>query len=249
TCPPEVSSVASDASCGDLVVPEDRDKPDGNTVKLLVTRVPPRLAGPIGAPTIDICGCENPASSLARDHSELIHVGQRGYEGEPSLVCPEFVSARLAAFSRPTNDAAANATIINALRTCHDRWTKKGVDLSQYNFDTAAQDVLDLMSVLHIKHANLVALSEISAEAFAILRRAPGVVRSMTLDNPQPPGETFKSDPIHDLARAFGRYVALCRADANCGSRYANLAASWKAAYKDANDHPALLSAPNPYEE
>ena len=251
TCPPEVSSVASDVTCGELVVPENRDKPDnGHKVKLLVTRVPPRRAGSPGAPTIDICGCENPTSSVARDHSELIHLGQRGYdEGTPSLVCPEFVSARLAAFSRRTNDAAANATTINALRTCHDRWTKKGVDLSQYNFDAAAQDVIDLMSVLHIKQANLVALFEIGAEAFAILRRAPGVVRSMTLDSPLPPGETFKSDPIHDLASAFGRFVALCRADASCGSRHPDLAEQWKAAYKRADDHPAVLSAPNPFEE
>jgi class 3 adenylate cyclase/pimeloyl-ACP methyl ester carboxylesterase len=248
-CPPEVSSVASDATCGELVVPENRDKPHGNKVQLLVTRVPPRRSGPVVVPTIDICGCENPTSSLARDHSELIHVGQRGYEGKPTLVCPEFVSARLAAFSRRTNDAAANATTINALRTCHDRWTKKGVDLSQYNFDTAAQDVIDLMSVLHIKQANLVALFEIAAEAFAILRHAPGVVRTMTLDNPQPPGETFKSDPIHDLARAFGRFVAFCRADANCGPRHPNLAEQWKAAYEKANDQPTLLSAPNPFEE
>jgi pimeloyl-ACP methyl ester carboxylesterase len=90
-----------------------------------------------------------------------------------------------------TNDAAANATTINALRTCHDRWTKKGVDLSQYNFDTAAQDVIDLMSVLHIKQANLVALSEIGGGLRNPAARTD-VVRTMTLDNPQPPGETSR---------------------------------------------------------
>jgi class 3 adenylate cyclase/pimeloyl-ACP methyl ester carboxylesterase len=248
-CPAEVSSVASDATCGQLVVPENRDKPDGNKVKLLVTRVPPRRAGPPGVPTIDVCGCENPASSLARDHSELIHVGQRGYEGEPALVCPEFVTARLAAFSKRTNDAAANATTINALRTCHDRWTNKGVDLSQYNFDAAAQDVIDLMSALDIKQANFVAISEIGGEAFAILRHAPNAVRTMTLDNPTPPGETFKTDPIHNLAGAFNRFVALCHADANCGSRYPDVDAEWKAAYQAADAQPSLQSAPNPFEE
>ena len=56
------------------------------------------------------------------------------------------------------------------------------------------------MWVLRIDKANLVAFQEIGVEAFAVLRRMPGAVRSITLENPSPPGVTNFTDPIGDLA-------------------------------------------------
>ncbi len=62
-CPAHVLSAAADATCGHLVVPEDRVKPAGEQVTLLVTRAPARLPGPPAVPTIDICGCEDLGNS------------------------------------------------------------------------------------------------------------------------------------------------------------------------------------------
>ena len=56
TCPSDVRTAAADATCSHLVVPEDRSKPQGRQVTLLVTRAPPRGPAPAGVdPTIDIC--------------------------------------------------------------------------------------------------------------------------------------------------------------------------------------------------
>ena len=245
-CPEDVKQEATDATCGTLVVPQDRRKPDGPRVSLLVARAPARLPGPEVAPTIDICGCENLGNSLARDHSELIQVGQRGYSGTPSLTCPEFVDARRIARTKRSDDAAVNANISSQLGRCHDRLVREGFDPAQYNFESAAADVLDLMWLRHISHANLVAFGDLGIEAFAILRAAPGAVRSLTLENPSPAGVTRFTDPTNDLAGAFRRLDAQCRADHACLAAYPNLESVFSASYAAYQAKPQLVSTPDP---
>jgi pimeloyl-ACP methyl ester carboxylesterase len=223
-------------------VPEDRAKPNGMKVHLPVTRAPARLAGALGAPTIDLCGCEDIANSLARDHSELVHLGARGYDGSPQLKCPEFVTARLAALTKPSNDSQELAAATDGLRQCHARLVKSGIDPAQFNDAVAARDVLDLMWALHFTRANFVAFQESAVQAFALVREAPGAVRSLTLDNPPPPGDTTFTSPISDFSGAFDRFVAACRADHSCAGAYPDLAAQYRAAYQNAERSPQLVT-------
>lgn len=246
-CPDDVRVVAADATCGYLMVPQDRHQPLGEQVRLLVTRAPARLAGPAAAPTIDVCRCENLGNSLARDHSDLIQLATRGFDGsDPELTCPEFSAVHLRALRQRSDDPTAITRSTDALRRCRARLVAEGIDPAQYNFDAAAQDVADLMFVLKIPHANFIASELVSVEVFDVLRRAPGAVRSITLDNPPPPGQTLLSDPIGDLAGAFDRYVALCNANRTCARGYPDLAGTWRSTYASANLNPSLVSAPNP---
>lgn len=246
-CPAEVRKVAADATCGHLIVPQDRAKLHGKQVTLLVTRAPARLPGPKIPPTIDVCGCENLGNSLARDHGELVHVGQRGYpESNPVLTCPEFSASRKQALTRRSADPTAIGGGSASLRECYARFVARGIDPAQYNFDAAARDVLDLMFVLKIHYANFVAFERSAAEVFDVLHRAPAAVRSITLDNPPPPGETALSDPIGDLSSAFTRFVALCSVDPICGAGYPILAATWRSVYLSMDANPPLVAVPNP---
>ncbi len=246
SCPGDVRQAAAGATCGHLVIPQDRRKPHGKQVTLLVTRAPARLPGRATDPTIDVCGCENLGNSLARDHSELVHLGQRGYDGTPALTCPEFVAARLHALTRRSDDPAEIARGTDAFRRCHARLVAQGIDPAQYNYDTAAQDVLDLMWALKISRANFIAFEPSSVEVFDIVRRAPGAVRSITLDNPPPPGQTLLSDPTGDLSGAFARFVAVCNADPTCARAYPHLAEELRSSSESSNRNPVLVSAPNP---
>jgi len=247
SCPQDVRQAAADATCGHLIIPQDRRKAGGMQVSLLVTRAPARLPGPTTVPTVDVCGCENLGNSLARDHSELIHVGQRGYpEGTPVLTCPEFSASRRQALPRRSDDPNAVGSGAHALRQCYARLVAHCIDPAQYNWDAAARDVLDLMFVLNIHSANFVASEFSAVEVFDVLRRAPAAVRSITLDNPPPPGETVFSDPVGDLSGAFTRFVALCNADSTCSAAYPDLAAKWRAAYQRADADPQLVAVPNP---
>ena len=124
TCPAPIHNDTPDATCGDLVVPQDRSKPNGKSIRLLVTRVPVETAGPPEPPTIDIGGHDSAASSPVRNHSELIQIGDRGFgDSTPNLACPEVAPVLQDALARPSNDAAAfdQATRPSALATGDSR--------------------------------------------------------------------------------------------------------------------------------
>jgi class 3 adenylate cyclase/pimeloyl-ACP methyl ester carboxylesterase len=245
-CPASVVSVASDATCGHLVVPQNRNEPTGKQVSLLVTSAPPRLAGAMGNPTIDVCGCENLGSSLARDHSELLHVAMRGFvDSDPELTCPEMTPVLTSALAYPSLDPSELARSTDAMRRCRSRLVAAGTDLSQFNSDAAAHDLVDLMVALHIRRANFIAFEQADAEVFDVVRQAPAAVRSITLDNPPPPGTTVLSDPIGDLAGAFTRFVALCAADPVCAHAYPNLGQSDRSISAKLA-RPPLVTTPNP---
>jgi hypothetical protein len=79
-----------------------------------------------------------------------------------------------------------------------------------------------------------------------MVRRAPGAVRSITLDNPFPPGQTLLSDPIGDLSGAFARFDAACNRDPTCARAYPDLSEKLRSSSEKSNKSPALVSAPNP---
>ena len=247
TCPSSIVAVTSDASCAHLVVPQDRRSPNGKQITLLVTSAPPRLAGPTVAPTIDVCGCENLGSSLARDHSELIHVAICGYaDSDPELTCPEVNARQVSALTRRSTDTAELALNTDAIRQCRARLVSAGIDPSQYNYDAAAHDLLDLMFARHMAQANFVAFQGFDTEVFTVLRTAPAAVRTVTLENPPPPGSSVLSDPIGDLAGAFNRYVTLCNADPVCEQAYPHLPQSDRSLFASLDVQPPLVTTSNP---
>jgi class 3 adenylate cyclase/pimeloyl-ACP methyl ester carboxylesterase len=246
-CPDDVTSVVTDATCGHLVVPQDRSKPNGRLIHLAVTRSPARVAAPAPDPTIDLCGCENPANSVARDHGELIHLNSRGFQGtDPPLTCPEVAAARRDGLAKPASDQATDAATIDAITRCHDRLIALGIDPAKYNFDEASLDTIDLMVALGIHRADLLGNGDTDMIAFGVLRRAPAAVRSLTLENPPPPGATDWSHPTDDLAAAFSRYEDLCKADPVCANGYPDLAGTLKTVSATLQANPQLVQATTP---
>jgi class 3 adenylate cyclase/pimeloyl-ACP methyl ester carboxylesterase len=246
-CPASVTSVAADAKCAHLTVPENRNKPDGRGINLLVTSAPPRQAGPAADPTIDVCGCEDLGSSLARDHTELIHVAVRGWvDSDPRLTCPEFSAWMQSSLAKRALDPAELDRSTDLMRKCRARLDANGIDPAQYNYATAAGDILDLMYVLHIRRANFVAWSQYAPEVFGIVRSAPGAVRSITLENPPPPGATDLTDPVGDLSGAWTRFVAQCDGDRVCARGYPGLGPAARAAAASFATDPVLTTTPNP---
>jgi class 3 adenylate cyclase len=246
-CPNDIPAAAAHARCGRLIVPEDRRDPHGKQVSLTVVRAPPRTPGRSADPTIDLCGCENAANSLTRDHAELVQLSARGFHGsEPMLMCPEMSSERVAALAVRANDPAEVARGAAALTKCHARLVGAGIDPGQYNYKVAALDALDLMYALGIHRADFTASGLVSAEVFEIVRLAPQVVRSITIDNPAAPGATELSEPVSDLAGAFERFTAQCARDRTCARSYHGLATDWRAAYARDEAHPTLVTAKDP---
>jgi class 3 adenylate cyclase len=246
TCPAGIRAVADDATCGKLIVPQDRADPKGKKVELLVSQAPARVPSH-AAPSIDVCACENLGNSLTREHAALVHLARRGYEGsDPRLDCPDFAATRAPANAARSDDPAEIAKGTEAFRHCWQQLRSRGIEPSQYNDATAARDVLDLMSALKIERADFTAFGETDAEVLEVMRRAPGAVRSITLENPAPPGSTHFSAPVTDLSGAFGRFAHLCSRDPDCRRVTPDLQAAWRSAHDALDRTPPTLTVANP---
>ncbi len=245
-CPSAVKTATPDATCGHLVVPQDRTQPQGKSVSLLVIREPATTGGAASAaPTIDIGGHDSVQSSPVRSHSELIQIGDRGFgEGNtPTLSCPEVGSVFTAALAHPAGSEADYAASSAAIGKCYRRLVASGVNPADYTLAASIHDVLDLVYALKLQHVDLLSGEAESAVAFGVLQAAPGAVRSVTLEDPFPPGQGFLTDPTGDLAAAFTAYVGLCTANTVCAKSYPNLESVYDSAHNQLAANPPTVNA------
>ena len=158
--------------CGFVVVPENRAKSVGRTVRLAVAVFKATAATGVLDPVVRLGGgpgfsdvqyldgltVENGKPS--QDRRDLVFFDQRGTGlSEPSLRCPEvrdnFISS-LAENLRAAEDAARTNA---ALLKCHDRLAGEGVDFGAYNSAASASDVADVMSALGYGDYNIYGIS------------------------------------------------------------------------------------------
>jgi hypothetical protein len=92
-CPATFRKEVANGRCGELLVPEDRTRHGSHELHLLVTRAPARTPHPTRdvVVAIETGGVlENPATSPARDHADLIEIADRlTKQSNPSLACPD----------------------------------------------------------------------------------------------------------------------------------------------------------------
>jgi DNA-binding SARP family transcriptional activator/pimeloyl-ACP methyl ester carboxylesterase len=227
-CSADQYATVPGVSCGWLVVPENRNDPSKKWIRLEIARYPASdgrgSAGPVVS--IGFAGVrEDPARSPVRDHSELITIDTRVtlQPGEAGLTCPEAAKLSPAFFASPSDDPTLAEALVSGFRHCYRRLTAAGYDLSRYTYDDAADDVIDMARALHLERVNLTAEDEDSLVTYEIVRRAPKLARSITLQNPVVPGTTGIYDPTAELEHAFNVYVDLCDADAECHRAFPDL--------------------------
>jgi len=244
-CPADEASQIAGLTCGTLTVPQDRSKPQGRTVTLDVYRAPAR--GAAAADVVVDFGADDLASSPARDHREEIQLGQRGYGGEPGsspvLTCPEYAKIAGDALTKPSGDATEQKRDAAALLACHDRLTKAGIDLGTYNYLTSGDDMVDLIDALHLRHVDIVTGYVETIAALEVVRRLPGTVRTLTVQDPLAGGSSRFTDPTGFLSNAFNSYVALCRADTTCKSAFPDLPGALKRDYELYRAHPRVATS------
>jgi hypothetical protein len=132
-CPvtPQPVPLLQAARCGSLLVPENRTKPDGRTVRLAVAIVPSETRPPTADPIVFIEGgpgadaiVQPPVSSdvgLNRNR-ELILMGQRGnFTSQPQLTCPEIDQFEIRHVGMAANTPATVDGLLQATRECRDR--------------------------------------------------------------------------------------------------------------------------------
>ena len=146
---------------GYLEVLENRNKPDGNRIKLPVYIFKSRSDNPKPDPVIYTVGGPGYTSMRASqymqyykylDDRDLILFEQRGTQfAQPNLACPEWSEAVYLANLPENREANRDSIFTKAALKCRERLVNDGIDLNGYHTKEIAADIEDLRRVLHIE--------------------------------------------------------------------------------------------------
>jgi pimeloyl-ACP methyl ester carboxylesterase len=244
--------------CGYLLVPENRARPEGRTLRLAVAVVRARSAEPAADPLLYLSGGPGSAAvagtvGLARSAwatlatRDLVVIDQRGTGfSEPSLACPEVAAADGRVLTEPHTRAEKVAWELAALLECGARLRAEGIDLNHYNSAAGAADLEDLRRALGYGAWNLFGLSYGTRLALTALRDHPGGLRSLTLDSVYPPQVHLYADMPANMDRVFKKLFAGCAADASCHAAVPDLEATFYALVVRLDAEPLTITAVAP---
>lgn len=241
SCPAGSGGVG--VTCGDLIVPQDRSQPRGRQVRLLVARAPAEISHPSTDPVLYLGGVDGvvgTGTTLAgRLYSNYIGLTLRGSPGSsPELSCPEEGTAQVASLALPPLSQQGIAEQVMALASCRARLVAAGIDPNDYGADAMAEDVRDLLQVLHVKQVNLTSEAYGSLVALDVMRHYPQIVRSAALEDPYPPNLDTDFFDIENLSAALKRYAALCAANQACHASYPDIIGQYQRDYEQFQQHP-----------
>lgn len=259
TCPHDVAqsidyldgTIATDATCWYLTVPENRAEPDGRTIHLFFVRVPPPDGEAEGDPWLHAYGGFDLARTNGYDsagtseslHRETISMDLRGIGlSEPNLACPEVQNLAL-----PTSDTPLTSNMgqifLNAVQACRNRLSARGINLAAYNLAEMAADAEDLRVALGIDEWNLGIFGTASAVGFEILRRYPEHVRSAVFDSPAAPQVDLFTQAVVGTEYSVGELAKTCAAQPTCHRAFPNVEQAWRQALERLHEEPTKIGA------
>jgi pimeloyl-ACP methyl ester carboxylesterase len=230
----------SNVECGDLVVPEDRQRVDGREIRLHVAIAKTYSSDPEPEPVIFLSGgpgsfsLEWLVSNLRRSldlkkRRDLIFLDPRGVGySEPSLDCPEVVESFHEILGREHRSAEWVDTIVEANLACQQRLLAAGIDLSAYNSAEMAADVNDLRAALGYEKVNLYGVSYGTRTALTVMRDYPGILRAVALDSVVPLEEDLLGSDLVGAGQSLNQVFERCAADSACNVAYPGLASAFK---------------------
>jgi pimeloyl-ACP methyl ester carboxylesterase len=221
--------------CGTLIVPQNREQPDGMMIRLAVAVVRTGGANPAPDPVVYLSG--GPGSPALSDavafaqgwssflgNRDFVVIDQRGTGfSRPFLGCPEVVEfyrgERADLIDRRERLRAEGL----ALLRCHDRLASEGVDMAQYHSAANAADLEDLRQALGYAQWNLFGISYGTRLALTAMRDYPAGIRSVILDSTYPLQAGLYSELPANIDRSFRTLFDHCAADPGCNSAYPDL--------------------------
>jgi len=243
-----------DVRCGYLLVPENRQQPATAMIRLAVADFKSGTADPDpliylqggpGGGSVATIGPAVTKATIARiaGGHDLILVDQRGAGlSQPSLSCPEVVTAQRGLLRRPLLQAAQVDTIARAAGQCHDRLARAGVNLAAYTTEAAAADIAALGPALGYQQVDLYGVSYGTRLALTTMRLFPTGIRGVILDGVLPPQvDLFMQYPV-SMAHAFSVLVAGCDASLACNHAYPHLDREFVSRVGHLNARPATVS-------
>ena len=191
-CPIKIDS-SFHTRCAYLVVPENRKKNNGKTIRLpfiiVESKNPDKKKDPLlfttGGPGGSSLGWARGATQhLPISQRDCIAFEQRGTRyALPNLWSPELDDAIKESYRKNLNK---DSMVLVGVRRYKKALEAKGIDLAGYNTDETVADIVDLLASLHIDSVNLVGGSYSGGLMLAVLQKDPSRIRSLVLDSPLP---------------------------------------------------------------
>ncbi|HXF61902.1 MAG TPA: alpha/beta fold hydrolase, partial [Caldilineaceae bacterium] len=243
--PPQDIGIIEEVECGYLVVPERRDVPTEQTVRVAYMRYR-TAAEDAGEPVVYLAGGPGDSGILnVAEGSWLITIllltrdvitfDQRGTgHSIPSLNCVDWYDELV---NLPEMELPADG-----ISGCRDYWTAKAIDLSAYTTTESAADVADLLSALGYEQAILLGASYGSKLALVTMRNHPAQVAAAVLDGVVPVELNQEVEHFAKMADAFERVFALCEADQACETFYPALRTRFYTQVARLDANPATLT-------
>jgi pimeloyl-ACP methyl ester carboxylesterase len=235
TCPVTIDS-AFKTQCGYLIVPENRLKNNGKTIKLpfvvVLSNNPHKSSDPLlfttGGPGGSSLGWAVGASKHAviKDR-DCIAFEQRGTRyAIPNLWSDELSNAIKEAYRENLDK---DSMMLEGTKKYRKALEDRGIDLSGYNTDETVADIDDLLLTLHIDSVNLTGGSYSGGLMLAVLRKDPARVRSLVLDSPLPTFVPIDEDEPANFNEALHILFQYVQKDSADKVLYGNLEARFKA--------------------
>jgi pimeloyl-ACP methyl ester carboxylesterase len=216
--------------CAYLIVPENRNKLTGRTIKLPFIYVESNNPNKKKDPVLYTSG--GPGASSLRGvrfihqraffkDRDYIAFEQRGTEfALPRLKCFEVNEAIKESFRKGLN---RDSMILQGVKACRKRLISEGIDLSAYNTIENAADIEDLRRALNIDSINLIGISYSGGLMLTMMRNYPQHIRSVILDSALPGYVNYEEDALFSINEAFNKIFSNCDRDSTNKALYGGI--------------------------
>lgn len=233
-CPTQFALPAlEDARCGFLVVPENRSRPNGRTIRLAVAIVPAVARQPAPDPLVHLTGGPGGVAILEAQRlvdagfnreRDLILMDQRGtFLSEPALTCEVIDRFNRRQVGLPLDAPSTRREHVAATRKCRRELVARGIDIAAYNTTENAADFADLRRALGYDRWNVFGVSYGTDLALSIMRDHPEGIRSVILDSPVPPSVVGLPEFWPNARDGLQNLFRACTAQARCRSSFPRL--------------------------
>lgn len=251
------------ATCGHLIVLEDRTKPDGRRISLPIVVIKASGSNRLADPVVFLSGGPGQGVGLDKEgmkhwwdygkywawmkNRDLVLFEQRGTGmSEPNLNCPEVDERGIELMQVMQDVERVRGIYAEALGKCRTRLTASGIDLGRYGTRDTAADIADMRATMGFKLYNLAGVSYGTRLALVTMRDHPEGIRSVILDSVYPPEIHAYESRQAGVEAAFEKLFAACRVTAYCRVNYPELERSLFKTIAWLDTRPLPVTVPDP---
>lgn len=241
------------AECGYVIVPENRNNPNSNLIKVAFVRfksklsksLPPIffLGGGPGSETIQFARRNFMYFNISRWMAgDMIIFDQRGVgESLPSLTCHEYDFQH----DKPYSRQEINQIIAQVSVKCRERLVNQGIDLTGYNTCEIVEDIEALRLGLGYEKINMLSVSYGTLVAYMYIKKHESKVNCAIFDGFQSPSQPFFVQPVI-YQKKLEQLAELCANNSYCSEHVPNFLKTMEAVLAYLAEHPVQLSIPHP---